>query len=680
MLSPVVWSLPVAAVLDTGVETGDVVDSGDFKIDQNGVLSFMASPDFEVPADGDTNNDYRVTVQASDGDNDSYFEVYVEVIDVEETGKVTWTANPAGTDDDVPVTVALRQFQPGAVLSASVTDPDITTGSPVGTADAAGITWKWYRSSTEIAGAGGTGSISAIYTVTDSDVGMHIRVVATYSDGDGPEESASFTSETPVQAFRLSNSGPEFVAPTVTRRISENSTGNVGGPITATDANNGDILTYAIATSNDEVSFRIDAASGQLMVGPDTDLDFETKNSYTVEVTAYDSFGIDTDPDAMVTINVFNVDEKPEFDGGDDENVTGAIIDENVTGMALDIATYTATDPESENVTLSLMGDDAGLFELAADTLVTGTEANDVRQVLSFKKSPDFEVPGDRNTDNVYEVTVRASDGTLNADQMVTVKVIDAPEVGKVTLSPEDAVVGVELTATLTRLDGSVSASDPIADPKWQWEKADLVQGQTCDNTNLSWANTSDSATATTYTPVVDDLGFCVRAMVSYTYQFETTESVAESDGTAVQASRGNQAPSFRQGTSTFRVVAENAAADDAIGIPVVATDANGPGLTYTLGGSARDLFMVNPVSGQITVKTGAELDHETNASHTVTITADDGSGESNATARITVTIYVTDVDEALTIKDRANPTAEGARAVEYPENRYRLGGNLHGQ
>ena len=74
---------------------------------------------------------------------------------------------------------------------------------------------------------------------------MRIRVTATYSDGSGPEESASFTSETPVQAFRLSNAAPAFASATGTRRIAENSTGNVGGPITATDAN-GDILTYSI--------------------------------------------------------------------------------------------------------------------------------------------------------------------------------------------------------------------------------------------------------------------------------------------------------------------------------------------------------------------------------------------------------------------------------------------------
>ena len=73
-------------------------------------------------------------------------------------------------------------------------------------------------------------------------------------------------------------------------------------------------------------------------------------------------------------------------------------------------------------------------------------------------------MPGDRNQDNVYEVTVRASDGTLNADRMVTVKVTDVAEEGTVTLSSEEALVGVELTATLTDLDGGVSASGQITD------------------------------------------------------------------------------------------------------------------------------------------------------------------------------------------------------------------------
>ena len=203
-----------------------------FDISQGGELTFKVSPSYEPRG----NADYRVTVQASDGSRVDYFEVYVNVTNVEEAGKATWTVTPAGGTAQ-----SLRQFQPGAVLNASVTDPDAVTGDNDGPIAAAGITWTWYRSSsgssagTEIAGAGGTGASGASYTVSDSDVGSRIRVVATYSDDSGPEESASFTSETPVQAFRLSNSAPVFAATTVTRRIAENSTGNVGGPITATD-------------------------------------------------------------------------------------------------------------------------------------------------------------------------------------------------------------------------------------------------------------------------------------------------------------------------------------------------------------------------------------------------------------------------------------------------------------
>ena len=86
------------------------------------------------------------------------------------------------------------------------------------------------------------------------------------------------------------NDAPAFAPPTVSRRIAENSTGNIGGPVTATDAN-GDTLTYAIiGNDNDNSSFRIDPATGQLMVGPDLMIDFEDAGNddtiYIVEVTA----------------------------------------------------------------------------------------------------------------------------------------------------------------------------------------------------------------------------------------------------------------------------------------------------------------------------------------------------------------------------------------------------------
>ena len=192
-------------------------------------------------------------MQASDGVNIEYFEAYVNVTNVEETGKVTWTVAPRGTALSPPR--ALRQFQPGAELTASVTDPDAGADGAITTE----VTWKWYRSGTEI---NNPAEDKNTYMVTDSDVGSAIRVTATYSDGSGPAESVSLTSETPVQAFRLSNAPPVFATTAGTRRIAENSTGNVGGPVTATDAN-GDVLTYSIPGDDDAALFAINPATGQ---------------------------------------------------------------------------------------------------------------------------------------------------------------------------------------------------------------------------------------------------------------------------------------------------------------------------------------------------------------------------------------------------------------------------------
>ena len=48
-----------------------------------------------------------------------------------------------------------------------------------------------------------------------------------------------------------------------------------------------------------------------------------------------------------------------------------------------------------------------------------------------------------------------------------------------------------------------------------------------------------------------------LKAMVSYTYQFGATK-MGTSDAVQVQAIRENQAPKFKDGASTFRVVAED--------------------------------------------------------------------------------------------------------------------------
>ena len=647
--APIFWSLTAAVVDDSNVETTDIADRALFKIDQSGVLSFKTPRSFEDESvSGDDN--YQVVVQASDGNNNGYFELTVEVTDLEETGAITWTV----TLTNVAPIAGLQQFQPGAVLTSTVTDKD---GDPTG------ITYKWYRGSTVI-----SGQTANAYTVIAADVGSRIRVEATYSDGSGPVETVSFTSENPVQEAAQPgiNTAPEFASTTVSRRVEENSKGNVGGPVAATDGN-GDKLTYTLDEGTDARSFKIDPATGQLMVGNNT-LDYETKDSYEVTVTATDSSGAPTAPPATVTINVIDVDEKPVFDA-DDSTGAGVVLaqtegrtvidtdDNPADASSTDPAIFVASDPEGEKVTLSLMGSDAGSFEL--NNPETAATPPNYSKVLAFKDKPDFEMPGDRNRDNVYEVTVRASDGTMNADRALIIKVINnADEGGKVTVSPEEAVVGVELTASLAHMEGSVSASGQIAKLQWQWQRSTALNAnQVCDATTQY--TPISGATKVAYTPVSDDAGTCLRAMAMYNYQFAATAIPALSTGTEVLVSQANQAPKFKEGTSTFRVVAEDVRAvngtddddaatdddvvDDNVGSPIGATDANGDMVTYTLGGADASLFRVRS-DGQLEVK--GKLDHEKNASHTVTLTANDGSGASNDSATITVTIYVTDVDE----------------------------------
>ena len=88
----------------------------------------------------------------------------------------------------------------------------------------------------------------------------------------------------------LVNNAPAFDAETASISVDENAEAMaaVGDPIVATDANEEE-LTYAIS-GDDAASFEI-WPSGQITVAPDTAIDYETKTSYSVTVTATDTLG-----------------------------------------------------------------------------------------------------------------------------------------------------------------------------------------------------------------------------------------------------------------------------------------------------------------------------------------------------------------------------------------------------
>ncbi len=258
-------------------------------------LGAGSAEDFEIDAaygqlrtraalDHETTSSYNLTVTATDPSADSNsITVTVTVENVEEPG-----------------TVALSPVQPrlSDTLSATLTDPDMVSGA---------VTWSWERSTSRTSGwAAVSGATSADnYTPVDADANYYLRATASYDDGAGDGKSASAVSANPVRAFASGNTNPLFPSGPDTRTVDENEPVGtiVGAPFVATDTDN-DRLTYFLS-GTDAASFEIDSSSGQLRTR--TVLDFETQQSYLVDVTATDpsgGFG-----EVTVTITVGNVQE-----------------------------------------------------------------------------------------------------------------------------------------------------------------------------------------------------------------------------------------------------------------------------------------------------------------------------------------------------------------------------------
>lgn len=200
--------------------------------------------------------------------------------------------------------------------------------------------------------------------------------------------------------------------------FAENSTGVI---LVVSDPNPGDTLTFAITGGADQSLFILNSATGELtfIAPPDFEqpIDSDGNNIYEVEITAYDNFGEPATTTlrgttiSSLNIEVTNVNEAPIITSG-----TSANFAENGIGI---VYTVTATDPDAgTNLTYTLDNTlDASLFNINAAT-----------GAITFKNAPDFETPLDNGTNNIYNLTVIASDGSLSNSQAVAITVTDLNE------------------------------------------------------------------------------------------------------------------------------------------------------------------------------------------------------------------------------------------------------------
>ena len=371
----------------------------------------------------------------------------MQASDSSNTASIDVTVNVLNSDDPGTLRLNSRQPQVGSTLTAEVVDPD---------GAASGITWVWESSSDRSAWTAITGATSASYEPVADDGGKYLRVTASYSDPLGAGRSAQLEIARAVRLAPVTtNVAPAFPSTeTGARSVAENTAGgqDIGARVAATDTDSGDTLTYALSGSGAE-AFDIDPASGQLRTK--SALDADRQSSYAVTVTATDPSLASTSQ--AVTITISPVDEAPSLSGTAEIELA-----ENRSGA---VGRYTASDPESGTITWSLAGEDAAAFAIASGT-------------LSFVMTPDFEAPADTGRDNVYHVSVQASDGANSRALNVRVTITDMDERPVVTGpstathaentsgavaafsadDPENAPVSWSLAGT-DRLDFSISAT-----------------------------------------------------------------------------------------------------------------------------------------------------------------------------------------------------------------------------
>ncbi len=435
----------------------------------------------------------------------------------------------------------------------------------------------------------------------------------------------------------------------------------VGLTVQATNLN-GSPVTYALTADSSGGAFKINATTGVVTVANGALLDYESSTGHTITVQAI-SGSLTTSQTFTIAVADIN-DNAPVFNSGSGANAANT--PENVPTTTV-VYTAHASDADgtaaNNTVTYSLaVGGDNDLFNINA---VTGA--------VTFKVSPDADHPQDADLDNVYDITVMASDGlpAHNVSLNVSITVMDVNEAPVIDSNGggNSATVGIDEGTTAVT---TVTATDPD------------VPAQTLSFSVLTGAGSPDGAKFSidgsgnlTFIAPPDFEAFGSAAgNNTYVVQVQVTDNGSPplNDIQTITVNVADLNESTPVITSPASIAIDENLADGASVGSVVATDADGSApnnaLTYTVtGGTGQALFDLNPTTGALTVRNGAVLDREAAPSYTLDIRVADGGTPSLFTTQ-TLTINLNDLNDN-------TPVITSAVAMAVDENA--AGGTLVG-
>lgn len=431
----------------------------------------------------------------------------------------------------------------------------------------------------------------------------------------------------------LTNANPVLAADAI---AATEDGGAIAGNVLANDADpEGRALTVTrLAHGADSQAVAAGAATviagtyGALSLNADGSYSFALDNTLgTVQAlragqTATDSFTYTViDPNggtatAQIAVTVTGVNDAPRFTGNQAFNIREG---------RFDVARIAASDIDGDTLTYSIAGGpDADRFFL-----------DDLTGQLSFRGVTSVANPGDADGDNVYEITVSITDGTVTVTRplTITVSLNGAPEPPIAT----DATASITEDAAQATVSGLLAASDPNNDPLTFSQPGGNtvtgVFGQLTVAANGTFTYTLNNADADT-----NGLGAGQTATDVFTYQVD--DGTGQPPATAqvrITVTGANDAPTI----AATRAVTVNAGTTAVTSAGDGADPDSNSTLRYTIAGTDAALFTVNAQTGALAFATPPSFSNPQDQGgdnvYDLTLTVSDGSLTASQAVAVTV-------------------------------------------
>ena len=336
---------------------------------------------------------------------------------------------------------------------------------------------------------------------------------------------------------------------------------------------------------------------------------------------------------------------------------TGRIVTPNNPPVFTSSATLSAEENQTELQVVAVdndAADDVTGYAITGGADMALFEIGATSGELTFKSAPDFEDPQDTGTDNVHEVTVRATSGAgtrvMTADQTIAVTVTNADEgqSGTVTIDDTAPTVGDELTASAADAADPDGLPDPFA-PTWKWYRTPDGGSET----------EITGETSATYTVVAADLGATLTAKASWIDKggFENTLASAATGAVAAAGALPTLSVESAWGTEgslfTF-LVSLSAEASETVTVQCRASFETGDtavaaDLSSTTGTAT---IRAGSMSGLCSIRTAQDSTDEENETFTVTLSGVSSNAQLAADPTAKGTINDDDDPPTLSVAD----------------------------